>query len=76
MMATREAYGNAVTELGKINKDIVFVTHVGCSVKQQEFIKKEISKYVKFDRIIVQKASFTSACNVGMESIGISYYTI
>ena len=60
----------------KINKDIVFVTHVGCSVKQQEFIKKEISKYVKFDRIIVQKASFTSACNVGMESIGISYYTI
>jgi len=60
----------------KINKDIVFVTHVGCNVKQQEFIKQEISKYVSFDRIIVQKASFTSACNVGMESIGISYYSI
>ena len=59
----------------KINKDIVFVTHVGCSVKQQEWIRKEISKYIKFDRIIIQKASFTSACNVGMESIGIAYYS-
>ena len=60
----------------KINRDIVFVTHVGCSVKQQEFIKQEIAKHVEFDRIIVQKASFTSACNVGMESVGISYYSM
>ncbi len=60
----------------KINSDIVFVTHVGCSVKQQEFIKQEIARHVKFDRIIVQKASFTSACNVGMESVGISYYSV
>ena len=60
----------------KINRDIVFVTHVGCSVKQQEWLKKEIAKYVEFDRIIVQKASFTSACNVGMETIGISYYSV
>lgn len=60
----------------RINRDIVFVTHVGCSVKQQEFIKQEIAKYVKFDRVIVQKASFTSACNVGLESIGISYYSV
>jgi len=60
----------------KINRDIVFVTHVGCSVKQQEFIKQEIARHVEFDRIIVQKASFTSACNVGMESVGISYYSV
>ncbi len=58
----------------KINKDIVFVTHVGCSIKQQEWIKKEIAKQVSFERVIVQKASFTSACNVGMETIGIAYY--
>ncbi len=58
----------------RINTDIVFVTHVGCSVKQQEWLRKEIAKYVKFDRFIIQKASFTSACNVGMESIGIAYY--
>lgn len=58
----------------RINKDIVFVTHVGCSVRQQEWIRKEILRYIKFDQMIIQKASFTSACNVGMESIGIAYY--
>lgn len=58
----------------RVNKDIVFVTHVGCSVKQQEWIKKEIARYIRFDQVIIQKASFTSACNVGMESIGIAYY--
>ena len=60
----------------KINTDIVFVTHVGCSVKQQELIKEEIAKHVKFDKMIIQKTSFTTACNVGMETIGISYYTM
>lgn len=60
----------------KINRDIVFVTHVGCSVKQQQFIKEEIAKYIEFDRVVVQKASFTSACNVGMECVGIAYYSV
>ena len=57
-----------------INRDVVFITHVGCSVKQQEWIKKEILKHVPFKKVIIQKASFTSACSVGMGSIGISYY--
>jgi len=57
----------------KINKSVVFITHVGCSVKQQEWIKKEILRRVPFERVIIQKASFTTACNSGMESIGISY---
>ena len=60
----------------KIDKSIVFVTHVGCSVKQQEWIKNEILKCVPFERVIIQKASFTVACNSGMESIGISYFSM
>lgn len=60
----------------KINKDVVFITHVGCSVKQQEWIKKEILKRVPFERVITQKACFTTACSVGMESIGYAYYTM
>ncbi|MBQ7955463.1 MAG: DegV family protein [Lachnospiraceae bacterium] len=60
----------------RISRRIVFVSHAGCSVKQLEFIKKEIMKCVPFERIIVQKASFTIACNAGMEAIGISYYTL
>ncbi len=58
----------------KISTDVVFITHVGCTVKQLEMIKNEVAKYIKFDRVIVQKASFSVACNVGMEAIGISYY--
>jgi len=57
-----------------INKDVVFITYVGCSVKEQEWIKREILKYVPFENVIIQKTSFTTACNVGMKSIGISYY--
>lgn len=60
----------------KISKDIVIVTHVGCSVKQQEWVVNEIKKRVKFKKIIVQKASFSIACNVGIGSVGISYYNL
>lgn len=59
----------------KIIRGICFVTHVGCSVKQQEWIKNEILKYVPFERVVMQKASFTNACNVGKYAIGIAYYT-
>ena len=60
----------------KINTDIVYISHVGCSVKQQEMIKEEVLKYVPFKKVIIQKASFTTACSVGMETIGFSYYMI
>ena len=58
----------------KINTDVVVVTHSGCSVKEQEFIKAELMKFLPFKRIIMQKASFTNACYVGMKAIGIAYY--
>lgn len=58
----------------KINTDIVIVTHVGCSVRQQELIRKEISKYVTFKRVIIQKASFSNACNSGNQTIGIAFF--
>ncbi len=60
----------------KIDKRIVFITHVGCSVKQQERIKNEILRCIPFEQVIIQKASFTNACNTGMESIGIAYFML
>lgn len=60
----------------KINKDVVCITHVGLSVKQQEFVIREIKKSVDFKKVIIHKASFSTACNVGMESVGISYYSL
>lgn len=58
----------------KINPSICFVTFAGCSAKQQEFLRSEIMKRVPFERIIMQKASVSTACNAGMYTIGFSYY--
>lgn len=58
----------------KINTDVVMIAHVGCSVSQQEMLKREVLKCVPFERVIVQKTSLSVACNAGMGAIGISYY--
>ncbi len=58
----------------KINTDVVIVTHSGCTVKEQEFIKAELLRFLPFKRIILQKASFTNACSVGAKTVGIAYY--
>lgn len=60
----------------KINAEVIFITYVGCSVKQQELIREEILKRIPFKRVIIQKASFANACNSGMLTIGISYYKL
>lgn len=57
----------------KISRDVVVVTHVGFSVKEQEWIRAEIQKNIPFQHVIMQKASFTSACFSGMKTVGISY---
>ena len=58
----------------KINTDVVVVTHSGCSVREQEFIRNELLRFLPFKRIILQKASFTNACSVGEKAVGIAYY--
>lgn len=58
----------------KINKDVVFITYVGCNVKELEMIQEEIKKRVDFQRVIIRRASFSCACSCGMGAIGIAYY--
>lgn len=58
----------------KINTDIAIITHVSCSVKEQELLRNEMMRFLPFKRVIVQKASFTNACSVGAKAIGIAYY--
>lgn len=60
----------------KICRDVVFIMHVGCSVRQQEWIRSEILKCIPFEKVIMQKASFSIACNSGLETIGIAYYSL
>jgi len=58
----------------RINPDIVFISHVGCSVEQREFIQKEILRCVPFKQVIMQRASVTMACNSGIGTFGFAYY--
>lgn len=58
----------------KIDHSIIYVTHVGCSVKELEKIKREILRCIPFARVEIQKASFTTACNAGVATIGLAYY--
>ena len=59
----------------KIDTDIVIITYVGCSVKEQEQIREEVLKCVPFKQVIMHRTSFSIACNVGLGTIGIAYYT-
>lgn len=59
----------------KIDKRIVIITYVGCSAQEREFIKREVLKQVAFEKVIMQKASLSSAVSSGSHAIGISYYT-
>ncbi len=58
----------------KISPDIIYITHVGCSVKELEKIKREILRQVPFTRVEIHKASFTTACNAGVATIAFAYY--
>ena len=58
----------------KVNNSIIYVTHVGCSVKELEKIRREILRWIPFARVEIHKASFTTACNAGVATIGLAYY--
>lgn len=58
----------------KIQKDVVYISHVALSVKKQEMIKDEIMRYVEFEEVYNQKASFSCACNSGLGTFGFAYY--
>ena len=53
--------------------DIVYITHAGLSVQQQEQILQEIKKYANFERIIMQKCCVTNACFSGLGTIGVAF---
>lgn len=58
----------------RINKDIIFITHAGCSVEQQELIRHEVLRCIPFKQVIMQRASVSIVCNSGIGTFGIAYY--
>lgn len=57
-----------------INKEVVYVTHVGLNAGQQDLLRREILKHIAFERVIIQNASVSFACNTGIGTIGLTYY--
>lgn len=57
----------------QIDTHIAFLTYAGCSVRQLNEIKEEVEKYVKFDRLILQKASATISSNCGVGVFGLMF---
>lgn len=58
----------------KINRDVIFISHAGCSVEQQELIRREVLRCIPFERVIMQRTSVTIACNSGIGTFGFAYY--
>ena len=57
----------------KVKRDIVYIIHAGCNVKELETVRREVLEQVAFDKVEILKASFTTACNAGVGTVGIAF---
>jgi DegV family protein with EDD domain len=55
------------------DKRILFITYVGLTIKEQDWIRDMVEKRVKFERIIFQKASPAIAVNSGPGTFGLLF---
>ena len=58
----------------RINTDVIYISHVGCTVEQQELIRREVLRCVPFKRVFMQRTSVSIACNAGIGTFGFAYY--
>lgn len=59
----------------RIQPEIVIITHVGCTVRQQEVIREEVLRCFPFQKVILQKASLSNGCNAGIGTVGVAFFT-
>lgn len=59
----------------RIDPRVVFITHAGCTLKEQKEFIDEVLKYIPFERVIVERASVSCSTNGGLGTIGLSYLT-
>lgn len=56
-----------------IRTDRLFITHAGCTANDIKLIKKEVNHIMKFDSVIVTKASATISGNSGPRTFGLLF---
>ena len=64
---------SALKPLHKIDRRILFVTYVGLTAKELDFIKAEVEKRVNFDTVYFQEASPAIAVNCGPGTFGLLF---
>lgn len=57
----------------QIDDRILFLTYAGCTVRQTDEILAEVEQYIRFERIILQKASATVSSNCGIGTFGLMF---
>lgn len=57
----------------QIDSRILFLTYAGCTVRQTDEILEEVKQYVKFETVILQKASATVSSNCGIGTFGLMF---
>ena len=57
----------------RIDTEILFITHVGLDERTLDFIKREVEKYVHFEKIYIVEATSVIACNCGKDTFGLLF---
>ncbi len=57
----------------QIDTRILFLTYSGCTAHQVDELLEEVGKYVKFEKVVLQKASATVSSNCGIGAFGLIF---
>lgn len=71
--ALRRYVRREMRQLSSIEKERVFITHSGCSLKAVTTVKQEVTRLCSFREVYVTEASATISCNCGANTIGVLF---
>ena len=66
----------ALRQVHKIDRRILFVTYVGLTAKELDFIKNEVEKRISFDSVYFQEASPAISVNCGPGTFGLLFQEV
>lgn len=58
-----------------IDTELIFITHVGCSIKTINMVKREVERHLHFRKVIITEASATVSGNAGPGTVGVLFVT-
>lgn len=67
---------SSLKQIHKIDRRILFITYVGLTAQELDYIKAEVEKRVSFDTVYCQEASPAIAVNCGPGTFGLLYQEV